>query len=91
MKHLIGTLTEPKAQRWRALAVLDDGTEALLCLGQTVAQVRETYQLAWRSVFPPEVRTNVLEVVLQKWVGTPDFGSWQIQTPLPLPQESQVA
>ena len=78
-------LTETKAQRWRALAILDDGTEALLCLGSSIVQVRDNYRDPWYDLLAEQVRKETDEIALQKWSGAPDQGSWETQANLPLP------
>jgi len=79
-------LKEMKHQRWRALAMLNDGTEALICLGNTVANVRESYLEPWLELFDEDVRKETDEIVLQKWIGEPDRGEWVTQANLPLLQ-----
>lgn len=78
-------LREPKAQRWRAVAVLRDGSEALLCLGGSIGQVRETYSEPWFELLAEDVRKATHEIHLQKWDGLPDRGEWVTQSRLPLP------
>lgn len=80
-----GAMTESKVQNWRALAKLDDGTEALLCLGGSIVQVRETYHEPWYELFDEEVRVHVEEIELQKWNGAPDCGEWQTISSLSIP------
>lgn len=76
-------LQEPMAQRWRALAMLKNNEEALLYVGNTIAQVRENYAEVWFDMFDEDVRDHVREVVLQKFVGAPDRGRWITQISLP--------
>lgn len=78
-------LHESRAQRWRALAVLDDGAEALLYLGSSIVQVRENYHVPWFELFEKEIRDKVDSIELQKWAGAPDCGEWITQSNLPLP------
>ena len=78
-------LQEPKAQRWRALAILSTDEEALICLGSSIGQVREYYAEPWFDLFDEEVRLGVKEIRLQKWNGNPDRGEWVLQTNLPIP------
>jgi hypothetical protein len=78
------TFRESKAQRWRALAILDNGTEVLLCLGASMTQVKDFYQIPWYEYLPEDVRKEVDEISLQKWVGLPDCGEWITQASLPL-------
>lgn len=78
-------LQESKAQNWRALAILDDGSQALLCLGGSIVQVRQMYREPWFDLFDEEVRNRVEEIELQKWSGAPDRGEWQTTDNLPIP------
>lgn len=78
-------LSETKAQRWRALAVLTSGSEALLCLGQSIVQVREYYLEPWYDMFTEEVRRDTDEIQIQKWIGAASCGEWKMQATLPVP------
>jgi hypothetical protein len=79
------SLHESKAQRWRALAILQDGQEALVYVGMSIVQVRDNYQSAWSSVFSDEAKQKTNEIVVQKWMGTADKGKWITQTNLEMP------
>jgi len=81
-------LSEPKAQRWRALAILSNKQEALLCLGQSIVQVRDGYLVPWYKYFPLETRKKVTSIEIQKWVGMADLGNWEPQALLPIPSFS---
>lgn len=80
MRDSSQVLLEPKAQRWRLVALFDGGEESLVYLGSSVTQVRDNYQEAWEYLFEPSVRSRVKKMVLQKWVGSADRGWWQNQS-----------
>lgn len=83
---------EPKMQRWRAIAVSTRGEESLICLGQSIVEVREYYTIPWFDLFDEEVRKQVAEIHIQRWKGVFDYGKWVDETTLPIPvAQSQVA
>lgn len=86
-------LTESNPQRWRALAILEDGAEALMCLGDSAVQVREDYTIPWYDLFPEQVRKSVDEIQVQKWNGPESRGEWVMVSCLPIPplRQQQVA
>ena len=81
-------LEEPKAQRWRAVAVFQDGTESLLFLGSSFAQVREGYGEPWFELFEPEAHARLKEIRVEKWSGIPDRGRWLFHQVLPTPVQA---
>lgn len=78
-------LQETKAQRWRALACLKSGEEALICLGSSSVQVKDYYTVPWFEIFEEDVRKDTEDIVLQRWSGIPDLGHWVTQNHLPIP------
>lgn len=76
---------EPKAQHWRAIATMTDGSESLIFVGATITHVRENYVAPWTELFTPEGKTNTEQILLQKWIGSPDCGGWLTQTDLVIP------
>jgi hypothetical protein len=84
-------LHEAKIQRWRALAIREDKTESLLCLGYNISQIKEYYTTPWYQHFTEGERRVVREIQLQKWTGTPDCGSWETQTTLAIPSIKEIA
>lgn len=81
----VGGLLESKVQRWRAVYVTKNGKEGLLILGQSFAQIHETYDEPWFDLLEEEERKDVKEIKLQKWFGAPDRGQWVDQRLLPIP------
>lgn len=81
-------MTESKAQRWRALAIMSDGSEALLYLGSSIVQVRDNYAESWAEYFNDASRKATVKIVLQKWNGAVDCGRWETQqnSNLPMPK-----
>lgn len=78
--------TEAKAQGWRAVAVLDDGVEALLYVGRSSTQVRAGYAEAFFECFETEQdRDEVTGIKLQQWQGAPDAGKWLDKAELRMP------
>jgi hypothetical protein len=79
--------TEAKAQGWRALAVLDGETEALLFVGRSSTQVRAGYGEAFAELLDDEERDRVTAIRLEQWQGSPDAGKWlekaQLRVPAP--------
>ena len=78
-------LTEAKAQNWRALAVLADGSERLLFVGRSTTQVRGGYAAAYADMLGTDERARVSRISLQCWDGTPDRGRWVVRTALEVP------
>ena len=77
--------TESKAQGWRALAVFDDRSDALIFVGRSSTQVRQQYVEAFAEVLDDEEREHVTTIQLQQWSGAPDAGRWMLKTTLKVP------
>ena len=81
-------LTEEKAQRWRVVAKIKTPTgqeeTALVYVGQSIVQAREGYLSSWHEM-KEEVRRATTKLVIEKWLGAPDYGHWQAQSHIPLP------
>jgi hypothetical protein len=86
MRRSATGLAEAKAQRWRALAIYQDGQEGLLYLGTSYTQVQEGYDDPYFELLDDEERDRLKSVHLQKWVGAPDSGHWVYQRDLPIPE-----
>lgn len=61
---------------WRAIAVLKDGQEALLTLGDSLYQVSNLYQDAFHGILANSVKAQVASIESQKWIGNDKRGSW---------------
>jgi len=83
--------TEAKAQGWRAVAVLDGTTEALLYVGRSSTQVRGGYADAYNEQLESDERDRVSTIKLQQWQGAPDAGKWQDKAELRLPAPSKTS
>lgn len=77
--------TETKAQGWRAVAIFDDGREALLFIGRSSTQVRSGYIESFNDLLEEDERDQVESIMLQRWHGAPDAGSWENQSTLKVP------
>lgn len=77
--------TEAKLQGWRALAVFEDGSEALIYLGRSTTQVRSGYAAAFQEVLDETERAQVTKINLQCWNGAPDEGRWITKNTLAVP------
>jgi hypothetical protein len=84
-------ITESKAQGWRALAVLEDGREALLFVGRSSTQVRSGYVEAFTELLEDEDKEIVSVIRLQQWQGAPDAGKWCDKAELRLPNKAKLA
>lgn len=78
-------LVENKAQRWRAIVVYQNGNEGLLLLGSSLHQIRMGYIEPWFDFLDDEERSQVREILLQKWMGAVDHGRWVTQSYLNVP------
>lgn len=76
-----------KTQRWRALAVMLDEEEALLCLGSSITELKNHYFEPWYEHFPEITRRAVHEILVQKWFPTSadGKGEWKTQSNLTIP------
>jgi hypothetical protein len=77
--------TEAKAQCWRAVAILENGVEALLLVGRSSTQVRENYLESYLELLDDEERSQVQSIAMQRWHGAPDAGRWMHQSELKIP------
>jgi hypothetical protein len=68
--------TEEKAQNWRALAVMANGTEAMLFVGRSSKQIRDEYTAAFQELLEDDEQEAVETIHLQQWQGSPDAGRW---------------
>lgn len=75
-------LGEEKFQNWQAVAILKGGTEALLCLGRSSAQIRRDYVIACLDGLSSDDQQRTVEIELRQWQGTPDRGKWKAIDPL---------
>jgi hypothetical protein len=80
--------TETKPQTWRALAVLDDGSECLLFVGRSTTHVRGAYAAAFAEVLDAGERALVSRISLQRWDGVPDRGRWVASAALAVPSSA---
>jgi len=83
-------VTESKAQGWRAVAVFQDQTEALLYVCRSSTQVRGGYGEAFNEQLEADEREVVTTIKLQQWQGAPDAGKWLDKAELRLPVTSRV-
>ena len=72
-------------QSWRAVAIFDDRSDRLLYLGRSAAKVRAGVAAAFAEVLDEEERDHVRSLVLQRWQGAADAGSWLHQALLEVP------
>ncbi len=82
-------VTESKAQGWRAVAVFQDQSEALLFVGRSSTQVRGGYTVAYQEQLEADEREVVATIKLQQWQGAPDAGKWLDKAELRLPVGSR--
>jgi hypothetical protein len=86
-------LSESKAQGWRAIAVLEDGSEALVMIGMSSAQIRAGYVSALEEMFEeePEGVAAITDIRLEQWYGAPDAGRWIQKNTLRNPAKVKLA
>lgn len=86
-------LSESKAQGWRAIAVMEDGSEALVTIGMSSAQIRANYVSALEEMFEdePDALEKVGEIRLEQWYGAPDAGRWTQKNTLRNPAKVKLA
>jgi hypothetical protein len=82
--------TETKLQGWRALAQFEDGSQCLIYLGRSTAQVRAGYAAAFLEILDEEERAQVRSISLQCWHGAADEGRWIPKTTLAIPTRATV-
>ena len=82
---------ESKAQGWRAVAVLDGATEALLFVGRSSTQVRAGYIEAFAELLDDEEKDRTSVIRLQQWQGAPDAGKWLDKAELRVPITAKLA
>lgn len=73
------------------MAIKEDKTETLLCLGYNIGQIKEYYTVPWYELFTEPERRAVREIELQKWDGLPECGFWETQTTLTIPPTTPTA
>lgn len=87
--------TESKAQGWRAVAVFENGSEALVFVGRSSTHVRQEYVEAYMEALEEDEREQVSTIQLQQWSGAPDAGRWvhksNLKLPTPTPAKVRLA
>jgi len=83
--------TETKPQTWRAVAAFEDGSEGLLCLARSSAQLRDTYAAAFSGVLDWGEQARVCVIRQERREGAPDRGRWVLQGRLTLPVPAATA
>lgn len=81
---------ETKAQRYRALSKRKDDKEQLLVLGASYDAVKRTYAESFFDLLDDEERELTQTIVIQKFIGSPDRGTWEDQDNLPIPTRDFV-
>jgi hypothetical protein len=79
--------TEAKYQTWRALAILADGGECLLCVGRSAPHVQASYADAFRGLLDGPEQARVRRICLECWQGVADRGRWVARASLALPAD----
>lgn len=69
-------LMERRIQRWRAIAEMDNGNQALLCLGMSDLDVKNHYANSWYNLLSLSERKQTSSIMLQKWNGSSMRGKW---------------
>jgi len=82
-------LTESKPQCWRAIAIFEDGREALLYLGMSSQKIRDGYSSAFFDILEEDEREMIKTISLQRWNGAADAGKWSQTTTLNIPAASK--
>ncbi len=85
----LNEFSEPKAQRWRAIAEIvttEPHNAALLCLGSSITQIRENYESAFSEVLADEIKKKVRRIFVERFDGAPDCGHWVNQGHLTVPK-----
>ncbi len=77
--------TESKAQGWRAVAVFEDGSEALLYVGRSSTHIRTEYVEAYLSAVEHEEWEEATSIRMEQWSGAPDAGRWVAKSTLKVP------
>jgi hypothetical protein len=69
---------ESKAQGWRAIVVMKDGTESLVVVGMSSSQIRANYVNALEEMFEDDRagQKQIETIRLEQWYGAPDAGRW---------------
>ena len=82
--------TESKAHGWRAVAVFEDGSEALLYIGRSSTQIRQGYVEAYLSAIQEEGWEEATAIRMEQWSGAPDAGRWMVKAALKQPTPAKV-
>src|SRR5262249_7221430 len=82
---------ELKFQCWRALAVLEDGSERLLYVGRSAPHVQSSYAGAFAELLDGSERAGVQRIALECWEGASDCGRWVARTKLVVPGGPEAA
>lgn len=72
-------LQEAKPLIWRAIAVFKDGREGLVYLGRSSMSVKENYVDSWKYLYDNDDKEELVCIIIQKWFGAADCGSWKQQ------------
>lgn len=78
-------LTETRYSNWRVVAIDVDDKEHLIFVGQSYTHVTEAYPDAFENLLESEEKAKVKGVVVQRWNGSADRGSWVNKKSLAIP------
>lgn len=72
-------------QTWRAVANFGNDEQSLIVLGTNPLQISNTYSSAFFELITTPMQKECKKIMLQKWRGDKDFGTWVDQGLLKIP------
>lgn len=80
-------INEPVAKfsNWRVIAKDVYGNEHLIFTGQSYSHVTESFGESFKELLEPDEKAKIKEVVVQRWNGLPNRGTWVNKKSLAIP------
>lgn len=66
----------PNFNGWRAIGFNVNGDQHLFYMGNSVEQVKKNFSGFFYEILAPEEQTAIVRVSIERWVGSPNFGTW---------------
>jgi len=71
---------------WMATAKIRGRSEQLLCLGESIVQIKKLYEDAYAEMIPFDLRHQIQNISVYRWNGADFRGRWNYFNELPIPK-----
>lgn len=75
---------------WRAVGHTAKGTEHLIYISTSAEQVKKNFNESFYELLTTEEQVSITRITLEKWVGKPTSGNWNVNDSLKVPRVQKV-